>query len=467
MKREAEPPTSAPETPHQARAQGQGHGWWHRPRPMNRLSCYIRARLHRRIFIWFGTAILLAGLCAWAMMALSGGNEWKKDVDAGRAFAVHRFAETWDDEGARRTFAEHLHRDFRFDIVTRRDNGEVLDVVGGSCAGRLSYTLEIERDGAKVGDVEICSARFLKRNIIGIASIVAACFCLWLVSAVIARRITATLNELERAAIKIGLGDYEPEIRMGHHAPGEFQLLAHALRDMGAKIKGQMAEQRELLASVSHEIRSPLARIRLLLELSRPSVPPEGSVEPEERKAERENQEKAIADMEREIEEIDELVGGLLANSRVDFSALTRRPIDIEEATRRALDRAGVKAKLVLVGEKRIAEVDATLFARALANLLENAQAHGQGVDRVDVRFAEATFKVEVLDRGPGLLAGEEEKIFQSFYRRPSKSHESLGLGLALVRKIAEAHGGSVSARNRGGGGAAIGFEIPLPARED
>lgn len=464
MKRDVDPPNSAPETPQAPRHPGH---WWHGPRPVNRLQCYIRARLHRRIFIWFGTAILLAGFCAWAMMALSGGNEWKKDVEAGRAFAVHRFAETWDDEVARRTFAESLHRDFRFDIVTRAEGGEVLDVVGGSCDGRLSYTLAIEREGAAVGTVEVCSTRFLKRNIIGIASILAACIGLWLASAVIARRITATLNELERAAIKIGLGDYEPEIRMSHHAPGEFQILAHALRDMGSKIKGQMAEQRELLASVSHEIRSPLARIRLLLELSRPSSPPDGNEESPERKLERESQEKAIGDMEREIEEIDELVGGLLANSRVDFSALTRRPIDIEEATRRALDRAGVKAKLVLVGEKRIGEVDATLFARALANLLENAEAHGQGVDRVDVRFSDATFKVEVLDRGPGLLEGEEDKIFQSFYRRPTKSHESLGLGLALVRKIAEAHGGSVSARNRTGGGAAIGFEVPLPARED
>lgn len=464
MKRDVDPPSSAPETPAAPR---QTPHWWHGPRPVNRLQCYIRARLHRRIFIWFGTAILLAGFCAWAMMALSGGNEWKKDVEAGRAFAVHRFAETWDDEASRRTFADSLHRDFQFDIVTRQRSGEVLDVVGGTCDGRLSYSLDIERDGAAVGTVEVCSTRFLKRNIIGIASIVAACMGLWLASALIARRITATLNELERAAIKIGLGDYEPEIRMSHHAPGEFQILAHALRDMGSKIKGQMAEQRELLASVSHEIRSPLARIRLLLELSRPSTPPEGCEEPVDRRLERESQEKAIGDMEREIEEIDELVGGLLANSRVDFSALTRRPIDIEESTRRALDRAGVKAKLVLVGEKRIAEVDATLFARALANLLENAEAHGQGVDRVDLRFSETTFRVEVLDRGPGLLEGEQDKIFQSFYRRPTKSHESLGLGLALVRKIAEAHGGSVSARNRTGGGAAIGFEIPLPARED
>lgn len=465
MKSEREAPPSGPETD-PLREPDRHHGW-HRPRPMNRLSCYIRARLHRRIFMWFGTTILLAGTCAWGMMALSGGNEWKKDVEAGRTFAQHRFAEAWSDEGARRAFAEDLHRDFRFDLVTRSQRGEVLDVIGGSCDGRLSYTLDVARDGENVGTVEICSTRFLKRNIIGIASILAACFCLWLVSAVIARKMTATLHELERAAIKIGLGDYEPEIRVPHHAPGEFQLLAHALRDMGAKIKGQMGEQRELLASVSHEIRSPLARIRLLLELSRPSVPPDGEGESEERKQERLSQEKAIADMEREIEEIDELVGGLLANSRVDFSALTRRPLDVEEATRRALDRAGVKAKLVLVGDKRTAEVDATLFARALANLLENAQAHGQGVDRVDVRFGESTFKLDVLDRGPGLLEGEEEKIFQSFYRRPSKSHESLGLGLALVRKIAEAHGGTVSARNRNGGGAAIGFEIPLPARED
>lgn len=440
---------------------------------VSRIQCYIRARLHRRIFLWFGTAILFAGLTAYGVAGLLGGSQAKRDFDGVRAFVAHRFAETWGDAAERHELAVELHRDLDVDVTVRDPEGASLDGVGESCAERAIYTLPIERDQKTLGSVEVCSERHARRQVSVIAAILAACTVLWLLSALLTRKVAGSLQELERAATEIGMGRYDTDIRMHKHAPGEYLLLAEAMREMASKIKEQMSEQRELLASVSHEIRSPLARIRLLLELSRPARPTmddevvsDASHDPDQAM-----RDKAFADMEREIEEIDELVGGLLASSRVDFSALTLRSLDLREACALALERAGVKVEVSSAGAATPVEVDATLFARAMANLIENATKHGEGVDEVDVAFLSAEagaearggrVRVEVRDRGPGFLPGEEAKVFQSFYRRPSKSHESLGLGLALVRRIAEAHGGSAFARNREGGGAVVGFELPV-----
>ncbi len=376
-------------------------------------------------------------------------------------FLGQRFAEAWNDQAKVQALADELHDDVSANVTVRDQSGWVVSSVGESCGGVRGYSIPIEKDGASIGTVSVCSTHLLRAKVTGIASVLAACLVLWCISAVMSRRITWNLQELERAALEIGHGRYEPDIRLHPRAPGEMVFLGEALRDMGAKIKAQMSDQRELLASVSHEIRSPLARIRLLLELSRPSTMP-GDEATETERREASAREKAVTDMEREIEEIDQLVGGLLANSRVDFSALSRRPIDIADACARALERAGSPAKLVVSGDKKPADADATLIARAMANLIENATAHGNGAEEIDVAFNGEAVRIDVMDRGPGLLPGEEDKIFQSFYRRPSKTHESLGLGLSLVRKIAEAHGGKASARNRVGGGAAIGFVLPL-----
>lgn len=455
------------------RPTGEGSARARREGAMSRIQCYIRARLQRRMFLWFGTAILFAGLTAYGVAGLLGGSQARRDFDGVKAFVTQRFAETWSNPEARHDLAEELHRDFDVDVTVRGDGGAVLDTIGDSCVERSIYSLSVERQGRALGSLEVCSERHARRQVSAIAAVLAACFVLWLLSSLLTRKVARSLQELERAATEIGLGRYDTDIRMHKHAPGEFVLLAEAMRDMASKIKEQMSEQRELLASVSHEIRSPLARIRLLLELSRPERsshdgerPSPEPVDPDEAL-----RAKAFSDMEREIEEIDELVGGLLASSRVDFSALTLRSLDFGESADLALERAGVKAKVVTRGEPLPVEADATLLARALANLIENASKHGEGVDEVQLTFLEAEagepargakVRVEVLDRGPGFLPGEEAKVFQSFYRRPSKSHESLGLGLALVRRIAEAHGGSAFAHNREGGGAVVGFELPL-----
>jgi signal transduction histidine kinase len=158
-------------------------------------------------------------------------------------------------------------------------------------------------------------------------------------------------------------------------------------------------------------------------------------------------------------------VSELLASSRLDFAALTPVDLDAADLARRALERAGLpETKLVLTTENAKLRADPTLLSRALANLLVNAKRHGGGVERLEVKAVGERLQFAVEDAGPGIAEGDERRIFETFFQRPGASVEekgALGLGLALVKRIAEAHGGVVFAGNRPSGGARIGFELP------
>ena len=283
---------------------------------------------------------------------------------------------------------------------------------------------------------------------------------LWSASGRLARRISRPLYELTRVAQKIGAGDLGARAPLPRNATGEIATLSTSVNDMAARISGELARQRELLATVSHELRTPLARMRLVIEIAR-----EGGLRPD-----------TLNEIERETIEIDALVGELLASARLEFQAVSPKPLDAGEVARRALGRAGISTdKLVAPPQESDLKftADPTLVARALANLISNARKHGGGLETLTVATPPGFVRFEVADRGPGFAPGEESRIFNSFFRgrhadagvNTSDAPEhtgSLGLGLSLVKRIAEAHGGSVSARNRPEGGAVVALELAV-----
>ena len=279
---------------------------------------------------------------------------------------------------------------------------------------------------------------------------------LWTATGRVARRIAQPLYELTRAAQELGAGNLKARVSAAGFGFDETAVLSSAFNEMAARLERQLAEERELLASVSHELRTPLARIRLLVEIGRQAREGQrGGTDPG-----------TLDEIEREAIEIDALVGELLASARIEFQAVVPKPLDAVEVARRALERAGEDAtKLVSAPPPIPFAADPTLIGRALANLIDNARKHGSGLIRLAVRADGAGVTFEVVDRGRGFAPGDESRVFERFYRgvdSDAGSHGSLGLGLALVKRIADAHGGRVHAANEPGGGARVVLELPL-----
>jgi two-component system sensor histidine kinase KdpD len=135
-------------------------------------------------------------------------------------------------------------------------------------------------------------------------------------------------------------------------------------------------------------------------------------------------------------------------------AALTR--LDSKLANREVVTR--------LPADSPLLSVDPVLFQQVFVNLLENAAKHAPADSPIEIRaeVADEAVVVDVLDRGPGIPAGAEEKVFEKFYRGPHVSAGGVGLGLAICRGIIDAHGGTIRAQNRAGGGALFRIELPV-----
>lgn len=444
-----------------------------------------RHRLQGLLFVWSGVTILVTALVAGltSHVTSSGPSRWTHTLEGAVNMASRRFAEVWDDPNARVGLAAEIAAELDVGVETFDSKNAPLEKLG-NVEGRPVTSVPVERAGRHLGRVEVFAPKLRPRAEL-ILPLLGAFSVIWAFSGLLARKFARPLAELASTADAIGRGNLDRRSRVHRHAPVEVVQLAEAIDDMAGRIQRQMLDQRELLAAVSHEVRSPLARIRLLVELARvpgptsdhdPSSPRTNPVRSEsagspvdDGDAVATERDKALTEIDREVEEIDALVGSLLASSRLDFGTTDSREVDPVAIARDALVRSGLPARL-LAAEERLPTVmaDPTLIARALANIVDNARVHGGGLTRLVAarasNGAEICFTAE--DAGPGLGA-ETEQLFLAFHRRPG-THGALGLGLAIVARIAEAHGGHAFARNRPDGGAEIGFTIaagrgPMP----
>ncbi|HVJ15292.1 MAG TPA: HAMP domain-containing sensor histidine kinase, partial [Polyangiaceae bacterium] len=388
---------------------------------------------------WFGMTIVVTGFVIGGVVALlgPGGDRWRANVRGAEELVSDEFAAVWQAPAQRDELARRLARAFDVDITLEDPNGALLTRVGGECR-RSYYAVDVRRDGQLLGRARACGSHPPHTPGTFLAVLLATGFTLWLASAWIARRLTRPLAELVQVTRDIGAGRLHARVRLTRHQPGEVGALAESVTDMASRIEKQLRDQRELLAAVSHEIRSPLARLRVLSELL------------EDKK------------VEREVLEIDELVGKLLASSRLDFDAIDLKPLSASALAARALESAELPAELL---DDRtsgaVIEADATLLGRALANLLDNAKSNGGGVRRLSLSLEQDAVVFDVIDQGPGFAAEDLPRVFEPFFRKGQRGHGSLGLGLSLVERIARAHGGQAFAHNRPSGGASVGIRVP------
>lgn len=279
----------------------------------------------------------------------------------------------------------------------------------------------------------------------------------------VSRRITRRLEKLQSGVDQQGRGDLAARVAV--EGKDEVAALARSFNASAARIEqlvgrqdALLASQKRLLANASHELRSPLARIRMATELilTRPQ-----------------DQDQLADELRRNIAELDQLVDEILLASRLDTSQPAAEDVDLAGLAAEEASRVGAEAG-VAEGQGAASEApmavtgDSRLLRRMLRNLLENARRYGAGARepiKVALSRVDGGIQLEVLDRGPGVPEAAREKIFEAFYRVDGHAERAggVGLGLALVRQIAEAHGGTVRCEPREGGGSR--FVVRLPAK--
>ncbi|WP_418315940.1 HAMP domain-containing sensor histidine kinase [Piscinibacter sakaiensis] len=264
----------------------------------------------------------------------------------------------------------------------------------------------------------------------------------------VARALTRRLAALKLGVERFGAGQLSHRVEVS--GQDEVAAVASSFNQAAARIEALVRSHQSLLANASHELRSPLARMKMAIELL-------DEVPAAQRPALR-------REIDTNIAELDALVEEVLLASRLDAAseAPARDPVDllalaVEEAARVNAEVSGEAPQVF--GDER-------LLRRALRNLLENARRYGGGSILVEMRRRGECIEVAVCDRGPGVPPSSRERIFEPFYRLPGHAEQAggVGLGLSLVRQIAERHGGSVRCDARPGGGSCFVITLPAPS---
>jgi two-component system, OmpR family, osmolarity sensor histidine kinase EnvZ len=261
-------------------------------------------------------------------------------------------------------------------------------------------------------------------------------------------RINRPLRELTRAAEQLGSGANPP--RITETGPVEIRTLAQAFNQMAADIQRQDEERALLLAGVSHDLRTPLARIRLALEM----LDDRGDAE-------------LKAGVAQDIGDIDSAIGQFLDFARPVDAETIAADTDLDALVQSVVERYTRLGRDVRHSTAPLPPLPLRTRAmqRLLANLIDNALRHGSSTVEVRTGCDAGTAWLEVLDRGPGIPGADAQRMLQPFTRMDSaRSTSGTGLGLAIVDRIAQLHGGSVRLLARDGGGLRVRIELPVTA---
>ncbi|MDQ7745963.1 ATP-binding protein [Hydrogenophaga pseudoflava] len=312
-----------------------------------------------------------------------------------------------------------------------------------------------------------------RRSLFGLQSPIGFAWLLGLVGLAVAlgaypivRRLTQRLERLQRGVERWGQGDLSARLPVS--GQDEVAFLAERFNAAAERVQTLMLSHKTLLANASHELRSPLARIRIGLELlgNDPARAPQR------------------AEIARNIDELDQLIDEILMASRLDLrdanevSALgPTEEVDLVGLAAEECARTGADLDVAEGISPVLVQGYPKLLRRLLRNLLENARRYGHraeaggdagparlSVDRITAPGRRELVRVCVEDHGPGVPPELRERIFEPFYRLPgaSESVGGVGLGLSLVRSIALRHQGSVRCEDRPGGGARFVVDLPM-----
>ncbi len=290
----------------------------------------------------------------------------------------------------------------------------------------------------------------------GIAILVAA-----LTSLMLARYISSPIVRLQRASRALAAGLLETRVgKPSTSRSDEVGILARDFDAMAERIQALITDKETLLRDVSHELRSPLARMRMALAL-----------------AQRRSSAAAQADLDRiekEAERLDDLIGQIMTLARLRTQEEpTREPLDLEQIVSEVVDDARFEqpdAEIALHTDGSAGAMgDARGLKSAVENVVRNALTYAGADGPIEVRLTRKAGRhtLCVRDSGPGVPEDDLQRIFEPLFRADtSRDHKTAGqgIGLAITARVMELHGGTVGARNRTGGGLEITLELPADA---
>lgn len=267
----------------------------------------------------------------------------------------------------------------------------------------------------------------------------------------VVRRLTRRLEMLKRGVEQFGAGQLG--LRVDDSGSDEVAALAGSFNQAADRIETLLRSHQSLLANASHELRSPLARLKMAFAM----LDDAGAAQ----------RERLAHEIDVNIAELDALVEEVLLASRLEAGSAVGDSHAVELLALGAEEAA--RAEVAFEPETDAARIDGQerLLRRALRNLLDNARRYGGPEVKLVLRPVAGGYEYVVADRGPGVPADMRERIFEPFFRLPGHAEMAggVGLGLSLVKQIAERHGGSVRCLARDGGGSRFVLFLPSSKR--
>jgi len=431
------------------------------------------ARLHSRIYLHFLGVLLIVGVTTSVVFALGARDAFRRQMAEGMTRQLSLLAgERLGDPASLATRLRQLHDNLHLDVRVRDTDGRLVAAAGDELptltpaeaaavhqgrtvirrhpGGLAAAPVRDPASGAVIGSVEAAMPRpmgppafWRPALMVGIVLLVVG-----VATRPLARRISRPLERLTEAVRRLGGGDLGARVsleRAHHRRADELTELTRAFNEMAERLERLVRGEKQLLANISHELRSPLARIRMALEL----LPREG------------DSERRLRDVERDLAELDRLIEDVLTTARLDASGLPAKlgAVDARALLGQLVERSGLDpltaplAVRIEEGPPVTLIADEALLRRALWNLIENAAKYGAPPIRLAAARAGDRVILSVSDEGAGIAFADRERVFAPFYRGHAArtpdaggdARRGAGLGLTLARRVAEVHGGSIT----------------------
>ena len=418
-----------------------------------------------RILASFWLAIALVAGLSILLGHMLNQDAWILSRHPGLSNLAEEWTQRYETQGedAAQDLLQQRKRQYHVDVQVLNESGD--PVVRGTFPRRAAAFLTAEYTSEKTGDTYLLIYRIALPELDAwhrssllwpLSALAIALVVLTLFSLLVTLSITRPLSRLRGAVHDLGQTTYQQNslARLADRRD-EFGVLATDFNRMGARLQSLIGSQRQLLRDVSHELRSPLARLRIALALAERATP--------------EAREKLWPRLTLECDRLEALISEILVLARVDADNASAEDIDLN----RLLETLQKDAQLGAPDQEVRLHADPALnlkgwphmIERALDNLLRNAQRFNPPTQPIEMRAQREGERIviSVRDHGPGVDAECLQKLGEPFYRAPGQTAQGHGLGLAIARRAAERHGGSLSLANHPEGGFIAPLDLPLP----